>query len=364
MAVDPYDLKDLMDQMQGDLIRSMKKTLKSHKREEEKEGFRWEQWQQAKLRNLILFRVESQKTIEAANRKAREMAEELILSNFTKGYGVTFPESREGAGLDEEPPQENNFFAINKRKVEALIKTVQNDLDKASQATLRKTNDIYRQVIYKASMNVAMGAKTLNKAVDMALKEFIENGIMSVTYKDGRQVSIVYYAEMAIRTASQRATFMGEGARRDETGNRLIFVSSHNNTCKLCLPWQARILIDDVFAHGTEADGEYPLLSEAMKAGLLHPNCRHTIATYYPDVTVLPRKFNDKEVLENYAKEQKQRALEREIRKWKRIKAAATDSDTIGEANRKIKYYQKAMREHLEENDFLRRNPRREKILA
>ncbi|MEG0499749.1 MAG: M3 family metallopeptidase, partial [Rikenellaceae bacterium] len=46
------------------------------------------------------------------------------------------------------------------------------------------------------------------------------------SYKDGKRVNIATYAEMALRTASQRATFMGEGALRKRLGIVTVFISS------------------------------------------------------------------------------------------------------------------------------------------
>ena len=58
---------------------------------------------------------------------------------------------------------------------------------------------------------MAAGAKTLDQAVDMATKEFLDAGINCIEYKNGRRVNIASYAEMALRTASQRAVLLGEG---------------------------------------------------------------------------------------------------------------------------------------------------------
>ena len=65
---------------------------------------------------------------------------------------------------------------------------------------------------------MAAGAKTLDQAIDMATKEFLDSGIDCIEYKNGRRVNIASYAEMALRTASQRAVLLGEGKKRDEWG--------------------------------------------------------------------------------------------------------------------------------------------------
>ena len=45
--------------------------------------------------------------------------------------------------------------------------------------------------------------------------------------------------------------------------------------------FRRKVLIDDVCSGGTQEDGDYMLLSQAMELGLYHPNCRHGSDTYY-----------------------------------------------------------------------------------
>ncbi|MCR0367802.1 phage minor capsid protein, partial [[Clostridium] innocuum] len=200
------------------------------------------------------------------------------------------------------------------------IKSTKNDFEDVQQAVYRKMDDVYRQTIFKTEFQLSSGAISLGKAIDKATEDFLAKGVNCIAYKDKngeimRYVNIADYAEMALRTASHRATLLGEGSKRDELGVHLVFVSAHANSCKLCLPWQGQILIDDVFSHPSKAyiaryKDKYKHLSDAVKAGLLHPNCRHTLATYFEGVTRLPKPQDPKIALENYNYEQRQRKLE------------------------------------------------------
>ena len=259
-------------------------------------------------------------------------------------------------------PPETNFFGVNDKKLEALMKSVNKDLEKAQYSVLRKMDDVYRQTIFKSQLYMQGGAKTLYQAIDMATKDFLDKGINSIVYADGKRVNIASYAEMALRTASHRATLLGEGKKRDEWGLHLVVVSAHANTCPKCEKWQGKMLIDDVFSNGSKADGDYPLVSEAIKAGLLHPNCRHTLITYFPDITQLPTVPDGEDAIKTYEAEQKQRHLERQIRKWKRKGIGLLDSENSEDAKRKVSYYEKLLREHLIEHPQLRRNRDREKV--
>lgn len=225
-------------------------------------------------------------------------------------------------------------------------------------------DDVYRKTVYNAQFQMAAGAKTLDQAIDLATKQFLEKGIDCIEYKNGRRMNIASYAEMALRTASHRAMLLGEGKKRDEWGIHTVVVSAHANTCPLCAPWQGKVLIDDIFSSGTREEAEslgYPLLSEAMRAGLLHPNCRHTISTYFPGITQLPEVPDTAEAINTYNAEQKQRELERKIRKWKRKEEGSCDPENLSYANKQVRRYQEELRVHLNRHPKLRRDYSREK---
>ena len=385
-----YDLREIFEALELDLIRSMKRNLKSHEQQEIDEGFEWEMWQAAKLRNLRKYQRENKQIMDRYRPKIRQSIQESINAAFQKGVNlflkiwnstrhffsrqapqpvIRFPEDIAPKTPGElkptgKYPKEKHFFGMNDKKLEALVDSVTKDFEKAETATLRKMDDVYRQTVYKAQMSVAAGVKTLDQAIDMTTKDFLTKGIQSIRYKNGHNVNIASYAEMAIRTANHRAMLMGEGKKRDEMGIHTVFVSAHAGTCELCRPWQGRILIDDVFSSGTREESEktgYPLVSEAIEAGLLHPNCRHHLATYFPGVTRLPEIPDDETIQKNYAAEQKQRQIERQIRYWKRMQAGAMDPEQFTKAGQRVKQWQSRMREHLEANPQLRRQYSREK---
>lgn len=380
-----YDIRKIFEEIELALISSMHRAFYFHKKQQQDEGFNWEQWQRTKLRELEKYRKRNKKIVESYNKPIQEAIDRVLEDKFISGQQyvedlvdkvkVQFPEDitesqtvkeyiSNELGKESKPPEETNFFGVNEKKLNALQEVVTNDLNKAQYSVLRKMDDVYRQTIFKVNMYLQSGTKTLNQAIDMATKDFLDKGINSIVYKDGKQVNIASYAEMCLRTASQRATFLGEGKKRDEYGIHLIVVSAHANTCKMCEPWQGKILIDDVFSHGTKDDGEYPLLSKAITEGLLHPNCRHTLITYFPGITRLPVVPDGKEAIKVYEAEQKQRYYERQLRKWKRFEAGTCDEESKEIAHNKVKELQNVLRKHIEDNKQLRRNYNREDARA
>lgn len=393
---DSYALKDIFVDMEMDLVLSFKRNLTKHHTDEINKGFSWEMWQVAMLRNIEEYRKENQKIIGKYRPAVKAVVDDVLNYKYEEGQrnvekqakrtkqnqsqepetgqidmdhgSFSLPENERNTGkVGNTPPKETQFFGMNKKKLNALISSTQKDMEDVCQAVYRKMNDVYRQTIYKAVIQLNSGSISLNKAIDKATEEFLGKGIDSVVYKNGRHVNIATYAEMALRTASQRATFLGEGTKRDEYGNYLIVVSTHPNCCKLCYPWQGQILIDDVFSHPNddyivEYKGKYKLLSVAMKAGLLHPQCRHTLATWFEGISRLPKIYDEEEANKEYHAEQKQRALENAIRKAKRQKAGSTDQENKDKATKKVLALQKQLREHLKAHPELKRNLYREKM--
>ncbi|HAT4339413.1 TPA: capsid protein [Clostridium perfringens] len=378
-----YDIRKIFEEMELALISSMHKAFYFHQIQQSKKGFQWEQWQRTKLREFEKYRKRNKKLVEEYNKLIQEAINREIQGNFIQAQDnfeklinevkIQFPEDikepqtvreyiAKELGKKATPQVEDKFFGVNEKKLNALQEVVTNDLKKAQMSVLRKMDDVYRQTIFKTHVYLQSGTKTINQAIDMATKDFLEKGINSITYKDGKQINIASYAEMCLRTASQRATFLGEGKKRDEYGIHLVVVTAHANTCKMCEPWQGKVLIDDIFSHGTKDDGDYPLLSEAVGKGFLHPNCRHTSATYFTGITKLPVVPNGEDAIKTYEAEQKQRYYERQLRKWKRFKTGTCDEENKEIASKKVKELEKALKDHLESNKELRRNHYRERI--
>lgn len=396
-----YDIREIFERMELDLIASMKRNLSRHNKEEQKVGFKFEQWQSAKLRDLERFRRENKKIIIEYSKPVEELIETTLLGTYKNSQGnvnsfikeiknefidvavklpgdlKTILEPVEAESMqdmvekvlenvkvwEEAPtPIDDVFFRSNDNKFNALMETVENDFKKANAAVLRRMDDVYRQTVFKAQVHYNQGAITLDKAIDMATEDFLAKGIDAITYKGGRKVNITTYAEMALRTANHRAYLMGEGKKRQEIGLTLVVVSAHATSCELCVPWQGLILIDDVYSGGKKEDGPYQLLSTAMAEGFLHPNCRHNMNTYFPGITTLPKVPDMDKALDNYKREQGQRALERAIRKQKRVVEGTIDEVNLKSEKKKLRHLQANMREYLMDNPQLRRSYRREKV--
>lgn len=285
------DIEKIYDDLEKYLIRNIKRNLTSdldsfHLNEEKQLGFKWEAWQSAKLRELKRYRRQNKSIIRKMLKNIDSKIAEVLRNESKQGKLYAFRNFKAALthGFKSSVKVKDSFFKINHRKVDTLIKSVNNDFEEANRAVLRRSNDVYRQIIAEASMYNQTGVMTERQAIKKAIDEFSIRGIDCIIYSNGARHTISNYSKMAIRTASTRAHLQGEGLLRQKIGQHLILMSKHNTACKLCQPFEGKVLIDDVYSGGSKKDGKYPLLSEAMKQGLYHPNCKHGHGTYYPEL--------------------------------------------------------------------------------
>lgn len=357
-----YDVRRAFERIELELIESMKRNLGRHLAEEEKEGFRWNMWQEEQLKSLKAYqranREKFNKRFSRINEEIEDyirknadnaaIAEELRILRKTINPKATIEDLLDDMGRDDA-----DFFRVNSPKLDELLKAIQKDMEKAEHAMLRKMNDQYRKIIFDSQVYANTGAGTLKQAVDMASRDFLRAGINCVEYKGGRLVNIASYAEMAIRTANQRAVLISEGNIRQQHGWHLVRVSRYGGCSETCLPWQGRVYVDDVYSGGTKAEAKdtgYPLLSEAIAGGLFHPNCKHRATTFFQGMQ------NDHSAdgeFENEPEQAKHNKYLREIQRQKRIAAGSLDEQNVRVAKNRQKQWEKKDEKLLKRNKNL-----------
>lgn len=350
----PYDVNMVFAELEQELILSFKRNM--HKYVDTSD-----MWQAMKMKDLEIYRREVSREIAKATKQAKQMSKIILKDEFIAGADKVDAFMKQFK-LAVKPTAANDFFRLNRRKLNAMLEAVYGDLDKASVAIYRMMDDVYRTTLFKAQLAKNSGVFTPEQAMDSATKDFLEKGINCITYSNGARVNIASYAEMVIRTSGKRANMVAEGARNQEWGVTTIQITQHGSTCELCSPWQGIVLIDDVYSGGKKEDGPYPLLSTAMAEGLFHPNCRHGSGTFFEGISSAPQPLNRVEVEAKYEKEQEQRYNERKIREWKRKAAGSMDEANKRKAEAKVKEWQAKQRQLIADNDWLRRDYHREKL--
>ncbi len=282
-----YDITGAFKRIEDDLIASMIRNLDRHRAEEDELGIRWPQWQVEQLRALERYKEANKKRFTTFQ-DINSQIDAMIRQAYTDGsqdqeVGILNAIKRGFRGVKRDPILQASFFRLNERKLESLIKATVSDMQAAETAVLRLSEDKYRSIIFNAQVFANTGAGSYAKAVDMATKDFLKAGLNCVQYKNGARHTLSDYADMAIKTASTRAYLQGEGQRRQEWGISTVIMNKRGNPCPKCLPFVGKVLIDDVWSGGSSEDGDYPLMSDAIAAGLYHPRCKDGHVTYFPE---------------------------------------------------------------------------------
>ncbi len=362
------ELAEIFEKIELEIISSLKRNLKKHQKWEKDLDIEWTAWQSLKIKGLERFRKENSEILSQYTDLISAETRKMIEEQFAEGEDL---EAEQLAEYGFTETTNDNFFEIFDEKIESIIEEIQGKETSAEKAALRMMDDVYRRTLLKAETAVATGSQTIPKAIEEAVREFAKKGINCIEYRDGRRVNIADYVYMALRTANTRANLLGQAKQRMALGIDTVRVSSYNACSETCLPWQGGIYIDDVFAtfdgeisgdKGKSKNGKwYTLLSVAVRAGLFHPNCRHSLTTYTGNGKDSP-KVDEEKARENYKLEQQQRALERKLRYWKRRYEAESDPVLKEGLKNQVKKARNNLKNFVDEHkEILRRDPWREK---
>lgn len=331
-----YNIKEAFERIENELIDSMMRNFSRHRAEETKEGYNWTQWQAEQLKSLEEYRKHNAKKFGKRFKTINSKVEEMIRTAKADGNASQEAEIleavKDGFKAPKKPSAHSTaeFFKVNDRKLDALIKSTTDDLKRAETAVLRMSNDKYRKAIFNAQVAMNTGAVTYEKAVDMACKDMFNAGLNCVEYKNGARHTLSDYADMAVKTANKRAYLRGEGEKRAEWGVSLVVVNSRQGGCPDCAKYIGKVFIDDVYSNGKKSDGNYPLLSTAIKNGLFHPRCKDSTSTYYPELDDLDAPLSEDEIKEldrQRGIEGKQQYAQRQAERFDRRAEYSLDED-------------------------------------
>ena len=321
-----YDIAKLYQEMELDLIASLKRNLLRHELKEIEENMEYPQWQALKLRDIQRIKRENQDIIGKYTSNIPKDVKKIIKEEYKQGKKEAislFNDANRGKRRLNE-----SFFKTNNKKVKAMIDDINGIFKEAEKAIFRMSNDVYQKAIFKAGFHLSHGAVNLKQAINIAMKDFAKRGINCIEYKDGRRINIADYARMAVRTASQRARLMAEGDFRKRLKRTLVKITKHGTSCKYCKVYEQQILVDDVYSGGVP-DGKHELLSSAMSKGLFHPNCRHKAPTYYEELDELKYEQMAKSATAKEEEERKKDLFSQKEQRKRRVEVWKNDENHI-----------------------------------
>lgn len=324
-------------------------------------------WAEQKLAAVQQLRRSAQAVVDELGKATSLEVFDVVAEAYNVGRGAAVAEigalSDDGRRLvDERTP---NAQAVDRLAVETVDRVTS-----THRSILRAVLDAFRRIVSEVTATPLLGAGSRRQAAQDAMRRFADEGIRSFVDRAGRRWQLTSYAEMAVRTSVARAATEAHMRTLSDAGIDLVYVSDAPRECPLCRPWEGRVLSIGGeegprtvrVEHATEDGRIVPVrvagsLDEARRAGLQHPNCRHSVSAYTPGLTRIEQAESDPD---GYEAGQRQREIERRIRKYKRRQAAAITPEAKKAAGKKVRQWQGRMRDHLAAHPDLRRNRTRE----
>ncbi|MEU3613126.1 phage minor capsid protein [Streptomyces sp. NPDC006872] len=332
------------------------------------DGFEAPGWAVAKLADIQPLRRSAQQVVDSLSTAVDLEVWDVVAEAYNVGARAGLAEL--GALGDDEVRRIAETTPAT-RAVDRLAQETVDLVTETHRGILRGVEDGYRQVIAEVSATPLLGIDSRRQATQRAMERFSDRGLRTFVDKGGRAWQMTSYAEMATRTSVGRAAVEGHTDRLRAAGLDLVIVSNAPHECPVCRPYEGKVLSIDGPDGPHQVDAEHALddgrtvrvhvagsLNAARARGFQHPNCRHSVAAYLAGVTRAPEDASEDR--DGYEATQKQRAIERGIRKWKNRAAAATTPEAKRAAEARVRAWQGRMRGHLAAHPELIRRRERE----
>lgn len=208
----------------------------------------------------------------------------------------------------------------------------------------RAIHDLFVNACDTAYVQAMSGMISARQAVREALETIVEGGVY-VEYPGGRKDTIETATARAVRTGISQASGRIQIARMDEMDVDLVLVSSHLGARPEHAEWQGQVYTRSGL--NTKYPDFVAVTGYGTVTGLCGANCRHSFGPYFEGQHNPFEQFDDEENRKLYELEQRQRTLERRIRKTKREAmswrtARDAETDPVTRETYETKYQQKA----------------------
>ena len=355
----PDELISLIDELQTDIIKSIAKKIT--KADYLTPSAEWQLYKAAQLRM-------STKEITELLAKYTGKSKREIRRLYTEACRQAINEDAKIYGKDASSFTRSVAFS---NSLKAGIANADGTMQNFTKSMVQSSRKTVTHLMDKAYLKVLSGAFSPQEAVYSAVAELAAKGIQSVTYPSGR----TDWADVAIRRAV--ITGIGQTAGRmqlelaEEMDCDLVEVTSHMGARPSHAEWQGKVY--SISGNSKK----YPKLSTATGygtgAGLKGWNCRHDFYPFFEGISERASFPIDKEEnAKEYELSQKQRSMERAIRKSKRGLAALNESinstddpelkaklqSKFDRSSATLKQQEQRMNEFCEANDLIVRNDR------
>lgn len=294
--------------------------------------------------------------------RATGLAEQIIDIAATEGEAA----AAERLGMARNLPPTTVLSGTSTSAVTQLTMDLSNRLETMNRRILRYPTDAYQRIIATTATNTLLGVTTSRVQQQQAVAAFLSEGVTGFVDQAGRRWRIGSYAEMAGRTAVNRAYQEAGIARMQASGINLVTIVVGASACEKCARWSNRVLSTDgtvgpiILPHATENRGvEVQVdgtLSDARASGWGHPNDRCQVVAYLPGLSIPADSTTYNPDAEKARA--RMRTLERRVRAAKRAEAVSGDDIARTDARRRVRAAQAEIRAHAAATGEARSNYR------
>lgn len=213
------------------------------------------------------------------------------------------------AGLSPVPLlQSPELMRIAQRNYEATLGEFRN----FTRTFAEQSQQLFIQECDKAYNLVSTGALGYTQAVKEAVDSIVKDGVI-VTYPSGHKDTIETATLRAVRTGIAQMSGQMQLKRMEEMQHDKVIISSHLGARPSHALWQGK-----VFTMEQLRSTDVGMPAYGTVTGLHGANCRHSFSPFFEGMEDIFNDYDSEENRKQYDKEQRQRTLERRIRKTKR----------------------------------------------
>lgn len=325
------------------------------------------EYKKAVEKNTIEYKKEIKKLVDEYTQEAKTLGKEVI----TNAGEISWNEDLSLWKSAGKKLEDNSFLqqlqnAIAEQTAEEFVNLTRTTGFK-TMSGYEKIGNAFRNELDKAAIKICTGTFSQDQVISDVVHNLAKSGLRSVNFESGYSMQLDTAVKNALRTgcAQISAKIMDENMRR--TGENLVYVSKHWGARNKGVGvenhelWQGKVyfvvpgkdyseeakrigqdrIMDIWYSTGYSPDGSHP----NNPLGLHGYYCRHSHRVWFEGISVLPDEQEepaavviDGKIYDYYARTQKLRAMERNIRNLKRERIARDDLNmSTTEISKRIK---------------------------
>ena len=315
-------------------------------------------WRIKKLDEMGLFNQEIVEYIARYTNKSKQVVQKAL-----NEIGIeTVNLDNLNRLFEDEVLKVNPNILVENNTIQNMINFAYNEISnrfiEMSSKIEQATRNAYLNVIEECYLKTSMGTHSYQEAIRQSIDKLGNIGITTLTYTttddEGNIVGIRKYdvagtARREILTGARQLSNNINLEIANELNVKYLYLSEHLQCRPDHFDWQGTII---------KRENLVDITDYGSITGLGGINCKHYAEPYFGDKRGDElKRFSEEETSKAYELSQKQRYIERGVRKWKRkseMFKVNGDKEAYVKSNNKVKEWQLRVKDFTENNDLKR----------